>query len=208
MTISSVPPLPASVAMVDPKTGFPSSAFMRYFNDTVAATVNALTSGANAQAAANAAAAAAVAADVAALAASTAAAAANTAAIMAGDAADAVTASSALANSYATGLTITATDAGANVTITISAHDRVYFGGATVAVSGGSVTGLAYSTDYWLAYDQASRAGGAVTYLALTTMQGNGTAPNRHFVGAVATPAAAGPPAPGNPVLPPGTSQP
>jgi hypothetical protein len=134
--------------------------------------------------------------------------AANTAAETAQTAADNVEASSALANSYTTGLTITATDAGSNVTITISAHTRVYGDGTSVAVSGGSLTALAYSTAYYVFYDQASRAGGAVTYQSSTSIQGNGTAPDRHFVGAVTTPAALGGPVGGNPVRPPGFAEP
>ena len=137
-----------------------------------------------------------------------AAAAANTAAATAQGVADTVEASSALANSYTTGLTITATDAGANVTIAMSAHSRVYGDGVTVAVSAGNVTGLAYSTDYWIGYAQPSRAGGAVTYTASTSIQGNGTSADYHFVGAVRTPAALGVPETGNPVLPPGANLP
>ncbi len=152
--------------------------------------------------------AAADAADAAAAAANAAAAAADAAAIAAQNSADAVQAESSLANSYTTGLTITATDAGADTTITISAHTRVYGDGTSVAVSGGSLTGLAYSTSYWVGYIDAARTGGAVTYQSSLTIQGNGTAANYHFVGAVTTPAAAGPPNDGNPVLPPGAALP
>lgn len=152
--------------------------------------------------------AAADAADAAAASANAAAAAADAAAIAAQNSADTVQAESSLANSYTTGLTITATDAGANVTIAMSAHARIYGDGTSVAVSAGNVTGLAYSTSYWIFYDQASRAGGAVTYQASTSIQGNGTAPDRHFIGAVLTPAAAAPPNNGNPVRPPGFAEP
>lgn len=150
-----------------------------------------------AQAAADAANAAAAAADIAAANADAAAAAAQ-------GTADAVQAESSLANSFTTGLTITATDAGANVTIAMSAHSRVYGDGTTVAVNAGNVLALAYSTSYWIGYIDAARTGGAVTYTASTTIQGNGTSANYHFVGAVITPAAAAPPATGEPVLPPG----
>lgn len=141
-------------------------------------------------------------------AANAAAATATTAAATAQSVADTVEASSALANSYTTGLTITATDAGSNVTVTLSAHTRVYGDGTSVSVSGGSITALAYSTAFWIYYDQASRLGGAVTYLASTSIQGNGTAANRHFIGAVTTPAALGAPTGGNPVRPPGFAEP
>ncbi len=154
-----------------------------------------------AQAAADAAAAAAAAANAAA-------AAADAAALAAQGTADQVLAESSLANSYTSGLTITATDAGADVTIAMSSHSRIYGDGTTVSVNAGNVTGLAYSTSYWVFYDQASRAGGAVTYQASTAIQGNGTAPDRHFIGAVTTPAAAAPPNAGNPVRPPGFAEP
>lgn len=151
-----------------------------------------------AQAAADAAAVAAVAADAAAVA-------AQTAADNAQTAVDAVSLADDLRASYTTGLTITATDAGANATIAISAHTRVYGDGTSVAVDAGSITGLAYSTSYWVGYVQASRLGGAVTYTADTAVRGNATGdPNYHFVGATLTPAAAGPPIDGFPVLPPG----
>lgn len=148
------------------------------------------------------------AADAAAVAANAAAVAADAAAVAAQGVADQVQADSSLANSFTTGLTITATDAGADATITMSGHSRVYGDGATVAVTGGAVTALAYSTSYWVGYVQASRLGGAVTYTASLTLQGNGTSADYHFIGAVTTPAAAGPPNGGNPVLPPGAVEP
>jgi hypothetical protein len=137
-----------------------------------------------------------------------AAAAANTAAATAQTAAETVEASSALANSYTTGLTITATDAGTSATITISAHTRVYGDGSSVSVMGGSLTGLAYSSSFWVGYVDAARTGGAVTYTSSASIQGNGTSADYHFVGAVTTPAALGGPEPGVPVLPPGANIP
>lgn len=112
----------------------------------------------------------------------------------------------ALQNSYTTGLTVTAADAGASVTITISAHTRVYGDGTSVSVNSGALTGIPYSVNRWIRYDQASRAGGAVTYVAETTPQAQSGI--RHVVGAVTTPAAAGPPVNGNVVLPPGYLEP
>jgi len=151
---------------------------------------------------------AAAAADAAAANADAAAVAAQTAADTAQGVADQVAADSSLANSYTTGLTIDATDVGASVTIAMSAHTRVYGDGTSVAVSAGNITGLAYSTSYWVGYVDAARTGGAVTYTSSTSIQGNGTAANYHFVGAVVTPAAAGPPETGVPVLPPGANIP
>ncbi len=201
MPLSRVPALPSNIAIVDPKTGLPTAAFQRYWQESIQQQVNALVAVANTQAATEAATAAAAAAQAAADT-------ANTAAADASAVADQVTADSTLANSYVTGLTLTAADAGTDATVTISAHTRVYGDGTSVSVSGGTVTSLPYSTAHWVYYDQASRAGGAVAYLASTAVQGNGTAPDRHLVGAVTTPAAAAAPNTGNPSRPPGFAEP
>jgi len=153
--------------------------------------------------------AAADAAEVAATAANAAAAAAQTAADNAQTAVDdvgVVAEDLSLQNSYTTGLTVTATDAGASVTISISAHTRVYGDGTSVSVNAGSLTGIPYSVNRWVYYDQASRAGGAVTYVAATSAQAQSG--SRHVVGAVATPAAAGPPVDGAVIRPPGYLEP
>jgi len=145
-------------------------------------------------------------------AAQTAADAANAAAATANDAADAVTSQNALSTSYVTGLTISATDAGSNATITISAHSRHYpqpdGSETTVSVSGGSLTARAYSTSYWIYYDDPTRAGGAVAYQSTTTQTTAAQIGDRHFVGAVTTPAAAGGPVSGKTLQAPGTVQP
>lgn len=109
-----------------------------------------------------------------------------------------------LTNSGVTGVTITATDAGVNVTVTISAHTRVYGDGTSVAVNAGSVLALAYSTLFYIYYDQTSRLGGAVTYLATTSVLTAAQTGNRHLVGKVTTPAAAAPATVGNEVQVPG----
>lgn len=140
--------------------------------------------------------------------ATTAAANADAAAAAAQASTDTSAAATDLANSYVTGLTMTATDAGTNVTITISAHSRVYGDGTTVAVSAGSVTGLPYSTIERVYYDQPSRAGGTVSYQATTSASTAAQTGDRHSVGAVTTPAALGSPKPGRPVLPPGYVEP
>lgn len=145
-------------------------------------------------------------------AANTAAATAQSAATAAGDAATAVTEQTTLSNSYVTGLTITATDAGSDVTIAISAHTRHYpqpdGSEVTVSVNSGSLTGRAYSTSYWIYYDDPSRAGGAVSYQSTTTQATAAQTGDRHFVGAVTTPAAAAGPVTGKNIQPPGTVQP
>lgn len=152
--------------------------------------------------------AAATAANAAAASATAAAATANTAATTAQTAATSASEASSLATSGTSGLTITATDAGASATITISAHTRVYGDGTSVAVSGGSVAGLAYSTVFYVYYDQPSRAGGAVTYLTTTSQATAAQTGDRHSLGAVTTPAAAAGPVTGSPNLPPGVVEP
>lgn len=151
--------------------------------DALATTVAAV---AAAQAAADAAAAAAAAADAAAATAATAAAAAQTSA-------DSVTSDTSLSNSYVIGVAIAGHDAGVNATVNISAHTRLYGNSVQVSVNSGSVTGLAYSTSYYIYYDDVSRAGGAVTYHVTTSIGSaaqSGANPNRHYVGAVVSPAA------------------
>ena len=148
--------------------------------------------------------AAADAANAAAAAANAAAATATSAAASAQSTADSIQTEADLVNSYVTGLTLSATDAGSNATISISAHSRVYGDGTTVSVNSGSLTGQSYSTAYYIYYDQASRAGGAVTYASTTTAATSAQTGNRHFVGVITTPAAAAGPTSGYGVSPPG----
>lgn len=129
---------------------------------------------------------------------------ADAAARAAQGAADSAAAQSALSNSGVTGVTITGTDAGANATVSITAHTRVYGDGTSVSVNSGSVTGLSYSTLYYIYYDQASRLGGAVTYLATTSQATAAQTGNRHLVGSVTTPAALAAPTGGGYVGAPG----
>lgn len=156
--------------------------------------VNAVIDAQNAADAANAAAAAADAAATA----------AQSAANNAQTAADDATAQTAIANSYVTGATVTATDAGASATINITAHTRFYADGTSVSVNAGSLTGRSYSTLYYIYYDQASRAGGAVTYQSTTTAADAAQLGDRHVVGSVTTPAAAAPDTDGGIIEPPG----
>lgn len=162
--------------------------------EEIESSVNAVIDAQNAADAANAAAAAADAA----------AAAADAAATAAQGAAETAAADSSLASSGVSGLTMTATDAGTDATITIGAHTRIYGDGTSVAVSGGTVTGLAYSTGFFVYYDQASRAGGAVTYQATTSAATAAQTGDRHSLGAVTTPAGGAGPIDGNVNLPPG----
>lgn len=145
-----------------------------------------------------------LAAQTAADAANAAAAAADAAAIAAQGAADDASAVAAITNSGVSGVTITGTDAGASATVNITAHTRIYGDGTIVAVNSGSVTTLSYSTLYYIYYDQPSRAGGAVTYVATTSQTTAAQTGDRHLVGQVTTPAAAAPDTGGDYVGAPG----
>lgn len=108
-------------------------------------------------------------------------------------AADGAGTTSKLSGSGVSGLTLQGVDAGSNASITISAHTRVYSDGTQVSVGANSLTGLAYSTVYYVYYDDPAFAGGAVSYVA-TTIQADAAQVNgRHLVGEVTTPAALGP---------------
>jgi hypothetical protein len=89
----------------------------------------------------------------------------------------------------------------------ITAHTRYYADGSSVAVNSGTITGLTLGAYYYIYYDQASRLGGAVTYVATTVAgdaQPSTANPNRHSVGSVLMPALiSDPPLPGFPTYPP-----
>ena len=119
-----------------------------------------------------------------------------------------------ISNSYVSGAggsPLSAFDAGATATISILAHDRVY-SDKVASLDFVNLTGLAYSTSYYVYYDDAARVGGAVTYVPLNPSVGDAADafnspanPARHNVGYVTTPAAAGPPSGGGGSGPPGS---
>lgn len=109
-----------------------------------------------------------------------------------------------LSNSGVTGLTFTATDAGSDVTISISSHTRSYADGTSVAVNGGSFTGLLYSTTYYVYYNDSTFSGGSVSYQITTSQMDAVQGGVRHLVGAITTPAAAAGPTDGGFPPPPG----
>lgn len=83
---------------------------------------------------------------------------------------------------------VSAADVGSTATISIASH-TVQFGFGTVAYGAGSISGLAFSTKYYIYADDPDYEGGAVTYLA-TTNPINVTAGNgRYYLGSVTTPA-------------------
>jgi hypothetical protein len=199
----TVPPLSSATTYFDGQ-GRPTAQFQLYWQNflrALAAEFGALEAAAAAQAAADAA-------NAAAEAAQTSADNADTAATNAQSSADQAALDASLATSGVSGLTMMATDAGANATITISGHERVYGDGTSVVVTGGSVTGLAYSTAYYVYYSDPPRTGGAVTFLASTNLNDAIQTGSVHSLGSVITPAAAAPPVSGNPNLPPGVQEP
>lgn len=202
MTIK-VPALDMGMPIVG-KDGAPTPLFARFWVDTINGLATAINSVREAQDAADAAHAAALvagdAADAATAAADTANIAATSATTVATDAADA----NAIANSGTNGLTITSTDAGASITVTISSHTRVYADGSSVAVTGATLTGLSYSTSYYFYYNDPTHAGGAVTYHPTTNIADTIQSGDVHSVGGVKTQAAAAPPVTGTNKLAPG----
>lgn len=130
---------------------------------------------------------------------------AQTAANTAQAAANGANSVASLTNSGVTGLALTATDVGASVTISVSAHTRVYGDGTTLAIAGpSSILGLAYSTGYYVYYDDPTRADTTPSYQTTTTESTAAQTGDRHLVGYVMTPAAAAPPVDGETVRPPG----
>lgn len=111
-----------------------------------------------------------------------------------------------LGNSGISGLTLSATDAGSDASITISGHTRLYGDGTSVSVTGNTLTGLSYSTKYYIYYDDSGFAGGAVSYASTTTDTTAAQTGNRHLVGSITTPAAAAADTSGNNVAAPGLS--
>lgn len=141
----------------------------------------------------------------------TAIAAADAAAASANAAAEAVTSESSLVNSFVDNFVAPLISADNLGNITIATHDRVYGDSTlnpTVSVTGAVVaSGAAPASVVRIYYNDASRAGGAVTYLytidpAAPPVQGG----NVHSVGAVTIPAAGT--QGGNGVRPPGYVEP
>ena len=108
---------------------------------------------------------------------------------------------------------LSASDAGTDATITVIGHTRVYPVQGSVAVppvtftnTPFQITGLAYSTRYWVYYDDPTLANTEPTFLATTSSSTAqvGAAAGRHFVGFVDTPAPGGGSTSGGGGAPPG----
>lgn len=101
----------------------------------------------------------------------------------------------AIEGSYtAPSIILTGSDAGSDATVTIANHTRFWNDATNLAVTGDSVTGLAYSTLYAVYYDDPDRDAAAPTYSATTdlkTAQSNYVM-GRVFCGNITTPASGG----------------
>jgi hypothetical protein len=86
---------------------------------------------------------------------------------------------------------LTATDVGSSVTISIPSHIRRYSNAVQIALTGGTITGLAFGTKYGVYYDDESRADAAPEYHATPYLQEaqHNWAIGRHYCGTVTTPA-------------------
>lgn len=86
---------------------------------------------------------------------------------------------------------LTASDAGSSETISVASFDFKYptadGSGRTVTYNSGSITGLAYTTTYFVYCDDPTQAGGAVTYYATTNPYDLSAAYGRVFVGKITT---------------------
>ncbi len=194
-----VPALPSDFSIVD-QQGKPTLAFQKWWQSLKTA----LETQENAQ---DDLLAAVVAAQAAADDAQTAADTASAAAVVAQDSAEGANSVASLTNSGVTPNPLSATDAGANATITIAAHTRVYGDGTTLAIAGPTaLTGLAYSTLFYVYYDDATRADTTPNFMTTTSAATAAQSGDRHLVGSVMTPAAAAPPTTGDEVQLPGLS--
>lgn len=109
-----------------------------------------------------------------------------------------------LVNSGVLSCTLTSSDSGSRATVYVTSHVRAYGDGSTVSVFSGTVLGLDYATTYYICYDQATRVGGSVLYLATTDESQALQVNDRHLIGTITTPAAAAADTAGITVDPPG----
>ncbi len=91
---------------------------------------------------------------------------------------------------------LTAADVGTTATVTIAIHDRVYpvqgiIDVPDITITAGSITGLPFSTTFYIYYDDTTLANTSPNFLATTGLgtASVGAAPGRHFLGKIITPA-------------------
>ena len=86
---------------------------------------------------------------------------------------------------------LSASDNGSTAKITVASHTRQY-GFGILSLNAGSITGLSFSTKYYVYYDDSTYTGGAVSYQATTNLQTIAAGNNRIFVSSITTPADGG----------------
>ena len=91
-------------------------------------------------------------------------------------------------NSVQSAAPLSAYDAGSSAAIDVAAH-TLYYGGNELSYSSGSITGLGFSTLYYVYADDADKEGGAVTYIATATVSDIMGSTARYYVGQITTPA-------------------
>ena len=89
------------------------------------------------------------------------------------------------------GAVLSAADVGADCTITIASHTRKYGDGTSLAITGSTITGRAFSTTYYVYYDDATRSDTTPSFQSTTNANtaAYNAASGRHFVGKIVTPA-------------------
>jgi hypothetical protein len=109
------------------------------------------------------------------------------------------------------GSILSAADVGTDCTITIANHVRVYpvqgsIDVPDVSITGGTLTGKAFSTRFYIYYDDTTLAVTAPTFVATTSsaMAQVGAAAGRHFLGYIDTPPDGGAGTSGEGGAPPG----
>jgi hypothetical protein len=116
--------------------------------------------------------------------------------------------SAAITSSYTSPVSVmTATTTAGSSAITIAAHTRIYTDGVTVAVDGGTISGLAPGQTYYVYYSDPARHGGAVTYQQSSDASDAAQVGGIHSLGSVDTPATDGSSGGGG-TVPPGTGGP
>jgi hypothetical protein len=93
---------------------------------------------------------------------------------------------------------LTATDAGANATVSVAAHTNRIQGTGDKSINSGSVASLGFDTLYHSYYDNEAMQGGAVTYAATTSKETALSGPRRFYVGSIQTPKDGAPATRGN----------
>jgi hypothetical protein len=82
---------------------------------------------------------------------------------------------------------LSASDAGATATITVASHD-IWIGYGWVTFTGGSITGLAFNTDYYVYADDPGFLGGTVTWIVTVDPTVVAKSNGRYYAGKIRTP--------------------